>query len=76
LGHIKTAPISCQVNLTLLESSFYRVNENTAHWNNANKGYMHLFSQSFSFLIYLFATVHFYNQSKEKGIKATGIGIE
>jgi hypothetical protein len=23
-----------------------------------------------------FATVHFYNQSKEKGIKATGIGIE
>jgi hypothetical protein len=24
----------------------------------------------------IFATVHFYNQSKEKGIKATGIGIE
>ena len=23
-----------------------------------------------------FATVHFYNKSKEKGIKATGIGIE
>jgi hypothetical protein len=27
-------------------------------------------------LIRYFATVHFYNQSKEKGIKATGIGIE
>jgi hypothetical protein len=28
------------------------------------------------FFIFFFATVHFYNQSKEKGIKATGIGIE
>ena len=27
-------------------------------------------------LFQAFATVHFYNQSKEKGIKATGIGIE
>jgi hypothetical protein len=30
----------------------------------------------FAFFSCLFATVHFYNQSKEKGIKATGIGIE
>jgi hypothetical protein len=28
------------------------------------------------YLEFSFATVHFYNQSKEKGIKATGIGIE
>jgi phytoene dehydrogenase-like protein len=29
-----------------------------------------------NYIIFYFATVHFYNQSKEKGIKATGIGIE
>jgi hypothetical protein len=30
----------------------------------------------FFLVVNSFATVHFYNQSKEKGIKATGIGIE